>query len=189
MARSLQPKVFLVGRVALESDGRVVDEAQFPGRQGRLTFAYLVAEQGRAVPRDELAEALWGEAPPSTWDKALTGIVSKLRSLLADQGIDGANALTGAFGCYRLELPEGTWVDVLAAATAAEEAEAALAAGELDRRRMRQRSPRRCCGNRSCPARTGRGSSRSGASSPSSAGVRSVRWPMRPCVPATRRRR
>ena len=57
----------------------VIDEARFPGRQGRLLFAYLVAEQGRAVPRDELAEALWGEAPPATWDKALTVIVSKLR--------------------------------------------------------------------------------------------------------------
>jgi DNA-binding SARP family transcriptional activator len=55
---SLEPKVHLVGRVSVESDGRFVDEAQFPGRQGRLTFAYLVAEQGRAVPRDELAEAL-----------------------------------------------------------------------------------------------------------------------------------
>ena len=84
------------------------------------------------MPRDELAEALWGETPPSTWDKALTGIVSKLRGLLAEQGIDGANALTGAFGCYRLELPEGSWVDVLAAAAAVDEAEAALAAGELD---------------------------------------------------------
>ena len=130
---SLEPKVHLVGRVAVESDGRVVDEAQFPGRQGRLTFAYLVAEQGRAVPRDELAEALWGETPPASWDKALTGIVSKLRALLADQGIDGANTLTGAFGCYRLELPEGIWVDILAAATAVDDAEAALTAAELDR--------------------------------------------------------
>jgi DNA-binding SARP family transcriptional activator len=129
----LEPKVHLVGRVAVESDGRVVDEAQFPGRQGRLTFAYLVAEQGRAVPRDELAEALWGETPPASWDKALTGIVSKLRALLAGQGIDGANALTGAFGCYRLELPEGIWVDILAAATAVEDAEAALTAAELAR--------------------------------------------------------
>src|SRR5215468_661453 len=133
MATSLEPKVFLVGRVAIETDGRVVDEAQFPGRQGRLTFSYLVAERGRAVPRDELAEALWGEAPPPTWDKALTGIVSKLRALLSDQGVDGASALTAAFGCYRLELPEGTWVDVLAAATAADEAVAALAAGDLDK--------------------------------------------------------
>src|SRR5262245_40575068 len=132
MARTVAPRVFLVGRVAMQRDGRVVEEARFPGRQGRLTFAYLVAEHGRAVPRDELAEALWGEAPPSTWDKALTGIVSKLRTLLAEEGIDGASALTGAFGCYRLELPAGTWVDVLAAATAVDDAETAVAAGELE---------------------------------------------------------
>ena len=125
-------KVFLAGRVAVETDGVVIDEERFQGRQGRLFFAYLVAEQGRAVPRDELAEALWGSAPPTSWDKSLTVIASKLRNLLADHGFDGANALTGAFGCYRLALPEGTWVDVIVAANAAQEAEEALAAGDLD---------------------------------------------------------
>src|SRR6476620_6033668 len=89
-------KVFLAGRVAVETDGVVIDEDRFQGRQGRLFFAYLVAEQGRAVPRDELAEALWGRAPPASWDKSLTVIASKLRNLLAEHGIDGANALTGA---------------------------------------------------------------------------------------------
>jgi DNA-binding SARP family transcriptional activator len=54
-------------------------------------FAYLVVEQSRAVPRDELAAVLWGETPPATWDKALAGIVSKLRGLLAKGGIDGAS--------------------------------------------------------------------------------------------------
>src|SRR3954449_3111173 len=107
MASGLQPKVFLAGRVAVETDGRVIDERRFPGRQGRLMFAYLVAEQGRPVPRDELADALWGEAPPARWDKALTVIASKLRILLGDAGVDGASALTGAFGCYRLVLPAG----------------------------------------------------------------------------------
>src|SRR5678815_3928949 len=135
MASGLQPKVFLAGRVAVEMHGAVIDEARFPGRQGRLLFAYLVAEQGRPVPRDELAEALWGETPPASWDKALTGIVSKVRSLLADHGIDSATALTGAFGCYRLELPEGTWVDVVVAANAARDAEAALATDDVERAR------------------------------------------------------
>lgn len=116
----------------METDGVVIDERSFPGRQGRLLFAYLVAEQGRPVPRDELAEALWGEALPATWQKALTVRVSKLRNLLADRGIDGAHALTSAFGCYRLELPEGTWVDVIVAANATREAEEALAAGDLE---------------------------------------------------------
>ena len=111
----------------------MIDEARFPGRQGRLLFAYLVAEQGRPVPRDELAEALWEEARPATWDKALPLLASKLRSLLTNQGIDGANVLTSAFGCYRLDLPEGSWVDVIVAANAAQEAEEALAAGDLEK--------------------------------------------------------
>jgi ABC-type transport system substrate-binding protein/DNA-binding SARP family transcriptional activator len=129
----LQLKVFLAGRVAVESDGVVIDEDRFPGRQGRLLFAYLVAEEGRPVPRDELAEALWGETPPATWEKALTVLVSKLRGLLAECGLDGAKLLTSAFGCYRLNLPEGAWVDVIAAADAVGEAEAALATDDLER--------------------------------------------------------
>ncbi|HET6187304.1 MAG TPA: ABC transporter substrate-binding protein [Trebonia sp.] len=57
-------------------------------------------------------------------------LVSKLRSLLTEAGLDGPRALTAAFGCYRLELPEGTWIDAVAAADAAGEAERALAAGD-----------------------------------------------------------
>src|SRR4051794_18935327 len=131
MPSTVSLKVFLTGRVAVKTDGAVIDEAQLGGRQGRLLFAYLVAERSRPVPRDELAEALWGETPPATRDKALTVIASKLRSLVADDGI----TVTNAFGCYRLDLPEGTWVDLFAAASSAEDAEAALAAGELDQAR------------------------------------------------------
>ncbi len=125
-------KVFLAGRVAIEHTGVVIDEGRFPGRQGRLLFAYLVAEQSRPVPRDELADVLWGETPPATWDKALTVLVSKLRALLANGTDGGRSILTAAFGCYRLELPEGSWVDITAAAKAAQEAEKALAAGNVD---------------------------------------------------------
>jgi YVTN family beta-propeller protein len=110
-----------------------VDEARFPGRQGRLVFAYLVAEHGRPVARDELADALWGDAPPATWEKALVGIVSKLRVLLDECGVDASSILTSAFGCYRLDLPEGSQVDVVAASEAAQEAEEALAADDLAR--------------------------------------------------------
>jgi YVTN family beta-propeller protein len=131
VAKPLQLKVFLTGRVAAEANGHVLDEARFPGRQGRLLFAYLVAARSRPVPRDELADAIWGESPPASWEKALTVIASKLRGLVAEDGI----TLTNAFGCYRLDLPEGTWVDLFAAASGVQDAEEALAAGELDQAR------------------------------------------------------
>jgi SARP family transcriptional regulator, regulator of embCAB operon len=132
MANASHLRVFLAGRVAVEANDRVIDEGRFPGRQGRLLFAYLVAARGRPVPRDELAEVLWEESPPATWEKALTVIASKVRSLLADGGVDGTTALTSAFGCYRLELPKGTWVDLIAAEDAAEQAEDALSTADLD---------------------------------------------------------
>ncbi len=87
------------------------------------------------MPRDELAEALWGSAPPASWDKALTVIASKLRGALTDVGVEGGAALTSAFGCYRLDLPEGSWVDVIVAADAADAAEQALALGHLEEAR------------------------------------------------------
>src|SRR4051812_31493497 len=130
MASGPQLRVFLAGRVAVEANGQVIDESRFPGRQGRLLFAYLVAARGRAVPLDELAEALWGDTPPATWEKALSVVASKLRAVLAESGLDTPAALTGAPRCYRLDLPDSTWVDVVAGATAARRAEEALSAGD-----------------------------------------------------------
>ena len=61
------------------------------------------------------------------------GIVSKLRGLLAECGLEAGSILTSAFGCYRLDLPEGSRVDVLAASEDVREAEEALATGDLER--------------------------------------------------------
>jgi SARP family transcriptional regulator, regulator of embCAB operon len=94
-------------------------------------FAYLAAQQGRPVPRDELAEVLWGDELPATWEKALRVLMTKLRALLEECGIDGSTALTSAFGCYKLALPAGAWIDVDAAVEAVKRAETALAAGDL----------------------------------------------------------
>lgn len=125
-------RVSLTERISIEARGVVVDEQRFPGRQGRLVFAYLLAAQGRPVPRDELADALWGDGPPARWEKALSVLVSKLRALLNECGIDGSASLTSAFGCYQLTLPAGTWIDVAEADEAATAAERGLAAGDLE---------------------------------------------------------
>src|SRR5215208_3547976 len=117
-------------RLAVEANGASLSEQRFPGRQGRILFAYLAAHQGRAVPRDELAEVLWADELPATWEKAIRVLMTKLRALLEECGIDGSTALTSAFGCYKLTLPAGAWIDVDAALEAVERAQLALAAGE-----------------------------------------------------------
>ena len=136
MAAGLQPKVFLAGRVEIQVGGNRLGEERFPGRQGRLLFAYLVAEGGRPVPRDELAEAVWGNTKPATWEKSLTVVVSKLRGLLAEAALGGPSVLTSAFGCYRLQLPPDSWVDLLVAASAAHDAEASLARNEWEEAKL-----------------------------------------------------
>jgi DNA-binding SARP family transcriptional activator len=44
--------------------------------------AYLAAQKDRPVPRDELAELLWGGQLPVAWEKALRVLMTKLRALL-----------------------------------------------------------------------------------------------------------
>ena len=124
-------RVSLTERLSIEGGGVVVGEQRFP-RQGRLVFAYLLAADGKPVPKDELAEALWGDELPARWEKALTVLVSRLRALLNECDVDGSTALTSAFGCYQLILPPGSWIDIAAADEAANAAELALAAGDAD---------------------------------------------------------
>jgi DNA-binding SARP family transcriptional activator/streptogramin lyase len=125
-------RVSLTERLSIEGNSVLVGEQRFPGRQGRLVFAYLLAAAGKSVPKDELAEALWGDESPARWEKALSVLVSKLRALLNECGVDGSTALTSAFGCYQLILPPGSWIDIAAADEAANAAEQALAVGDAD---------------------------------------------------------
>ena len=52
-------RIYLSGRVAIELDGQVfIDQNQFRGRQGRLVFAYLVAQRTHPVSRQKLASLI-----------------------------------------------------------------------------------------------------------------------------------
>jgi len=117
-------RIELAGRVRLEAPGTVVEGSGFPGRQGRLAFAYLALE-GRTVGRGELAAAVWGDALPRSWERDLSAVVSKLRALLTPTGV----SIPGGGTDYRLELPPGAAVDVVAASADLVAARSALAAG------------------------------------------------------------
>lgn len=119
-------RIYLTGRVTIESPNGRVEQGAFPGRQGRLAFVHLVLRD-TPVPRSELADLLWAGQPPSSADAALSAVVSRLRGLLRDAGLP-RDTLSAALGCYELRLPPGTWVDVRAAASAVHDAEAALQA-------------------------------------------------------------
>jgi SARP family transcriptional regulator, regulator of embCAB operon len=107
-------KVQLCGRFVVELDGRRVED-ELPGRQGRILFAYLVANRLRTVTRDELLDALW----PDGRDGGLASLLSKLRRVVPLDGL-------------RPDVDE-LWVDVEAATDALHHAESALALGDPHR--------------------------------------------------------
>ncbi len=123
----------LAGQLAIERRGERFDERQLGGTQARLVFAVLVLERARVLPRDELADIVWGGELPSTWESALRTLVSRARALFVAAGLPGAETLTGTRAGYQLRLPEGAIVDVDEAerlVVAAEEAAGAMTTRE-----------------------------------------------------------
>ena len=95
-------------------------EAELPGRQGRLLFAYLAANRSRRSSRAELVAALWPEGAPDAAEASLAALLSKLRRALGPEVLEGKAGL-------RLALPDEAWIDVEAAGKAVHTAESAAA--------------------------------------------------------------
>jgi DNA-binding SARP family transcriptional activator len=72
-------RIVLLGRIAIHRDG--VPGVGLSGRRPELVFAYLAAEHRRSVSRHELADALWPQTLPDTWNAALRTVLSDRRSL------------------------------------------------------------------------------------------------------------
>ena len=113
----LGTRIQLCGSLVATLDGRRV-EGEFPGRQGRLLFAYLVANRLRAASRAELIEAVWPYELPGAPESALSALVSKLRRVVGQERLEGRSEL-------RLAVADDAWIDAEAAAEALHRAEAA----------------------------------------------------------------
>jgi len=122
-------RIALAGRVELEAGGGPVHAGRL-GSLGRVALAYLVTERHRPVTRDQLADVLWGDGLPRSWETSVRVVVSKVRAVLAEAGLDPSEALTTGAGSYQLHLPAGTVVDVEEAVDAVDGARAALSAAD-----------------------------------------------------------
>lgn len=125
LASTIPTRVQLCGRLVVDWRGRRL-ESEFPGRQGRLLFAYLVLHRTRVATRDALVEAIWPGGAPRAAETALAALLSKLRKTL------GGDHLVGR-GELRIVLPEDARVDVEVAREAIHHAESALAAEDWPR--------------------------------------------------------
>jgi WD40 repeat protein/DNA-binding SARP family transcriptional activator/energy-coupling factor transporter ATP-binding protein EcfA2 len=69
------------------------------GPRDRVVLAALAVRPGEVVSTERLADALWGERPPASWNKVVPGCVMRLRRLLGPDAIE-----TTGHG-YRLVVP------------------------------------------------------------------------------------
>ncbi len=118
-------RVQLCGAFVVELSGRPVGAA-FPGRQGRLLFAFLVSLRPHPVSRDQLIDALWADTPPTDAGAALNVVISKLRAAVGRDVLRGRSELS-------VDLPDPAYVDIEVATAALHAAESAIAVGEWRR--------------------------------------------------------
>jgi len=123
-------RIYVTAPVRVHGPDGLLGEAQLHGPQGRLVLAMLALEHRRPVSRDEIADELWPDQLPRSWQTSVKVLVSKVRSVLGDVAPD--LRLEGAVGYYQLILSADTSIDVELAAARIHEAEAAFKHGETD---------------------------------------------------------
>jgi DNA-binding SARP family transcriptional activator len=105
----------MLGPLLVETDGV---ELEVGGLRGRTALATLLLRRNRVVPVDQLVDALWGEAPPSTCRQQVQTCVSLLRRNLAGAGaIDAIQTRRPGYRlCVEADQVDQDRFDALAAA-------------------------------------------------------------------------
>jgi DNA-binding SARP family transcriptional activator len=122
--------IYLTAPIRIQGPARIVGEAGLHGPQGRLVLAMLALEHRRPLGRDELADELWPDELPSSWELSVKVLISKIRAVLREAAPD--LRLAGAVGYYQLIVPHDTTIDVELAGARIHAAEAALRRGEVE---------------------------------------------------------
>jgi WD40 repeat protein/DNA-binding SARP family transcriptional activator len=94
----------VAGALALQTNGVRIDDRAFGGPQPRLVVAMLLVDRDRPWSPEQLAAQLWPSGRPERWRPAVRGLVSRLRSLLAEVGVD--EVVTSRAGHYHVDLAD-----------------------------------------------------------------------------------
>ncbi len=117
-------RVRVLGPLEVEIDGQ---HRPVGGATQRTVLGLLLCSVGHVVTVDRLVNGVWGDRPPGNPQHAVQGQVSRIRRIF--DGCADADVVRTTAG-YRLELPDGC-VDAAQLTAAAEDAEDAIAAGDL----------------------------------------------------------
>jgi DNA-binding winged helix-turn-helix (wHTH) protein len=158
-----EARIYLCGRVTVERNGRVLTDAAFGGRQGRLLFAFLGTRRAQPVSKAQLIDAIWGTRTPPSVETAINALVSKLRAALRKLGVPRPHGVASDVGTYQFVVPSA-WIDIEDARTSIDRAEGALRGNVCPTRGRRQMSLRRSRVSRSCRMKSTRGFSSSARS-------------------------
>ena len=122
--------VSLMGTARLAAVHETLELSSLTSGQARLVFAYLAVEAPRAVRSDELADCLWPDRLPKSWQATLRGVVARVRRWLDEVGLDPLSTVQATNGGYRLRLPDDWSVDVHEASAALSAAESLARSGD-----------------------------------------------------------
>ena len=117
-------RIDILGTPAVTGQAGTVTGAGLGGRRAQVALVALALEPS-GVTSDRLAEMIWADDRPATWQAALRGVIRGLRTALRDSAGDQLVILTEPGG-YRIA--PGIEVDLLAAE------QAVGTAAELNRR-------------------------------------------------------
>ena len=123
-------RIYLTAPICVDGPTGTAGEARLHGPQGKLTLAMLALEHRRPVSRDELADELWPDGLPSSYEVSVKVLISKIRAVLREVAPDVR--LEGTVGYYQLHSARSTTIDVEDAAARIHGAEAAFRRGDID---------------------------------------------------------
>jgi pimeloyl-ACP methyl ester carboxylesterase/DNA-binding SARP family transcriptional activator len=108
-ARRGSASIAMLGPVRVTVAGRVLGPKDFGGRKPKQVLEILLVHLGRPVPKERIADLIWGERLPADPMRTLEAYVSVLRSRLAGSGGragDGGRLLRSESRAYRLAVED-----------------------------------------------------------------------------------